>query len=555
MPFLQASNGPETGKIYPLANGEHVLGRHPDCDIVIDVGTVSKQHCRLTVKGNQVFLEDLNARNGTYVNETLIPPPQRRLLRNGDLLRVCEVVFKYQIEEQPTTGPESTSRSVLVDDRSEASGSTIMSKLDVVTNQGQTRLTASPEARLNAMLEISTILGKAADLDDVLRQILDSLFRIFHQADRGFIGLNDSRGKLVPRWTKLRRANADETIRVSMTIANEVMEGKRAVLSADAVSDPRWEASQSIADFRIRSMMCAPLISSGGHVLGILQIDTIDQRQRFTNEDLALLVASANQASIAIDNARLHEESVARKTLERELQLAREMQQSFLPSRPPRFAGYDFFDYYHAALHIGGDYYDYIHLPDGRLVVVVADVVGHGVAAALLMVKLSAEVRFCLASEPDPAAAVTQLNARLNQANLNRFVTLVSATLDPHSHNVTVVNAGHPTPILRRRDGTIENVAKSRSGLPLGILERPYESIAFHLDPGDSLTLFTDGLDEAMNAANQQFTQARMQKIIQDSDGSPTDLGENLLDAIQAHMGNQPQADDMCLVSLRRVAS
>ena len=554
MPFLQAHTGPELVKTYRLTDGEHILGRDGKVsDITIDVGAVSRRHCRLIIKGAHGVLEDLESRNGTYVNEVLVPPAQRRPLRHGDLIRVCDVVFKFQSEEQPTT--ELTPRSLLVDDLSESGGSTIMSKLDVVTSQGQARLNASPEARLNAMLEISTILGKASDLDEVLRQILESLFRIFHQADRGFIGLTDASGKLVPRWTKLRRSTSDETIRVSLTIANEVMGSKRAVLSADAINDPRWEPSQSIADFRIRSMMCAPLISSDDKVMGILQIDTLDQRQRFTNEDLALLVASANQASIAIDNARLHEESLARKTLEHELQLAREMHRSFLPSGPPVFPGYDFFDYYNAALQIGGDYYDYIPLPDGRLVVVVADVVGHGVAAALLMVKLSAEVRFCLASEPDPAAAVTQLNLRLNQANLNRFVTLVSATLDPRTHDVTIVNAGHPTPILRRRDGTLESLAKNRSGLPLGIVERQYEASTIHLEPGDSLTLFTDGLDEAMNGANQQFSRARMQQIVKASDGSPANLGEDLLRAIRTHVGAQPQADDMCLVSFRRLVS
>ena len=118
--------------------------------------------------------------------------------------------------------------------------------------------------------------------------MLDSLFRIFVQADRGFIGLIDERGTLVPRWTKLRREDRDETIRVSRTIARQVMETKEAILSADAANDVRFEMSQSIADFRIRSVMCAPLLDRDRQGIGVLQLDTLDQRHRFQDEDLEL---------------------------------------------------------------------------------------------------------------------------------------------------------------------------------------------------------------------------------------------------------------------------
>jgi len=558
MPSLVANNGPEAGRSYELVDGEYVLGRHPDCDIVIDVGAVSRYHCKVFVTSDISDVEDLKSRNGTFVNETV--SVGRTRLATGDQIRVCDVVFTYRIDNAPETPPlndDSSVSAVMVDDESDASSSTIMSKLDVISTRGKAQFAASAELKLNALIEITQSLGKAVELDEVLPQVLDSLFRIFHQADRGFIGLLDESGTLVPKWTKLRRENSNDTIRVSRTIANQVMKTKEAIISADAANDERFEMSQSIADFRIRSMMCAPLLDGENNALGILQIDTLDQRHRFQNDDLELLVSIAYQASISIDNARLHEERFQerfrQRTIERDLQLAKDVQNAFLPKSQPDIDGYDFFDYYQAANQIGGDYYDYIRLADGRLVVVVADVVGHGIAAAMLMAKLSAEARFCLASESDPAAAVTQLNERMCQFNLNRFVTFVMVTLDPRTHEATIVNAGHPTPIHRHVDGSLDMPSKSEARLPIGVMDNvEYVAATLTLRPGESLTLFTDGIDEAMNAAGEQFTVARMCEVVAATNGDPQEIGKALLAQVRQHLGGHPQDDDMCLVALRR---
>src|SRR5262249_165622 len=299
----------------------------------------------------------------------------------------------------------------LADDEGKTTSSTIMSKLEVSSSSRGVSISASPEVKLRAMIEIMQSLGgQALSLDEVLPRVLKSLFQIFVQADRGFGVIQPPDGKLIPRWVRLRRDDANDTLRISRTIIRHVMDSKEAILSADAATDERFEMSQSIADFRIRSMMCAPLLDSEGRAFGALQIDTLDQRQRFTKDDLELLVSTASQAALAIQQAQLHEQALRQKELERDLQLATQVQHGFLPDHRPELAGYDFFDYYQPASQVGGDYFDYIELPDGRVGVVVADVVGHGVAAALLMAKLSAETRFVLFSEPTPAAAVTRLN-------------------------------------------------------------------------------------------------------------------------------------------------
>lgn len=559
MYYLTANNGPQTGRRYDLKSDRYVLGRHPDCHIVIDVGAVSRNHCQIIREGEHYFLEDLGSRNGTFLNDEPRKIEGRRPLKTGDQIRVCEVTFTFA-GDTPKANPSATPLlegsglgAVLFDEEGTPS-STIMSKLDVSGTQlGGLHVSASPEVKLAALVEITQCVSRALVLDEVLPQLLKGLFRIFVQADRGFIVLEEPGGKLVPRWVRLRREDSTDSVRVSRTIIRHVMETKEAILSADAANDQRFEMSQSIADFRIRSMMCAPLIDSNGKAFGALQIDTLDQRQRFQPEDLELLATVAAQASVAITNAQLHEAALKQRELERDMKLAHEVQHGFLPEHPPALSGYQFFDFYQPADQIGGDYYDYIPLPDGRVAVIVADVVGHGVAAALLMAKFSAEARFSLFSEATPAAAVTRLNERLNELNMQRFVTMILVVLDPMQHRVTIVNAGHMAPLHRRADGTVEEPGESIAGLPLGITGGvSYDQYETTLEAGDSLTLYTDGINESIDAQGEFFTIDRMRKLLVENKGNPGDLGQLIIDDVTRFLGRAPQNDDMCLVCFGR---
>jgi serine phosphatase RsbU (regulator of sigma subunit) len=308
--------------------------------------------------------------------------------------------------------------------------------------------------------------------------------------------------------------------------------------------------SQSLADFRIRSMMCAPLLDSEGEPLGVIQIDTVDQRKRFEKEDLEILVAVAAQAGIAIDNARMYEQALRQRAVERDLELAHEVQQGFLPRQAPQLPGYSFYDFYKPANHVGGDYYDYIELPDGRIAVVLADVVGHGVAAALLMGKLSAETRYCLASQPDVASALTELNRRFCGPRSDRFVTLVITVLNPKDHSVAIVNAGHMAPIWRRADGTVIDAGEDIASVPIGIMEDiVYLQDVIKLEKGDCLTLYTDGINESMNSQDECFGIERLRKVIAGFQGGLNAACVSLMDEVRRHMGGAPQYDDMCLVA------
>ncbi|MHB8955256.1 MAG: SpoIIE family protein phosphatase [Pirellulaceae bacterium] len=551
MAHLRALSNPKTVHPLVLRGEDFVVGRHPECNLVIDAASISRRHAAFTYDGRDYYVQDLHARNFTYLNGVKLDPngpPQK--LKDEDKLGFCDVEYVFRAADPPSPN----GGILFVDDDLESSSSTIMSKVGVSSGQGPLQLTASPEAKLNALLEINRSLGRALALDEVLPQVLNSLFKIFVQADRGFIALRNADGTLVPRWSRAWREDAVETIRVSRTIVNKVLETQEGILSADVMMDEEFNKAQSIADFRIRSMMCAPLIDSLGNSMGVLQIDTVKQSKRFQQEDLEVLLAVASQAGIAIDNAQMHESALRQRVLERDLELANEVQRGFLPDSRPDVAGYEFFHFYRPANQVGGDYFDYLDLPDGRIAVIVADVVGKGVAAALLMAKLSAEARYCVVSSKNASQAINMLNERLCRLHLDRFVTAVLVILDSHRHEVLIANAGHMSPMLRTKEGKILEPGSAEAGLPLGITEGlGYAEATVRLEPGESLTMYTDGLNDAVNEAGVFYTIERIRKQIQAVKGIPSVLGQRVVDDVCDFIGQGTQSDDMCLVTLGRL--
>jgi serine phosphatase RsbU (regulator of sigma subunit) len=537
------------------------MGRHPECEIVLDVGAVSRQHAQILASDGQYYVEDLKSRNGTFVNDQQIEG--RHLLHDQDELKICDMVFSFDnAPPKPTIDHDNSTTAMLVDDQETSSSSTIMTKLDMSTSASGLRVTVKPEVKLRALIEITQSLAKSLALEDVLPKILDSLFKIFVQADRGFILLYETAGgPLVPKAVKYRRADADERARISKTIVNEVLASKQAILSADAASDSRFGMSESIADFRIRSMMCAPLIDSEGNALGVIQVDTLDQRARFQQEDLDVLASVASQAALAVGNAKAHDIEIQQQKLRRDLDLARNVQLGFLPQKSPEPPGYTFFNHYFPANEVGGDYFDYVELPDNRLAIIVADVAGKGIPAALMVARLSGDSKFWLASERDPARAVMLLNNRISATIMeDRFVTFILLVLDLNDHSVTIVNAGHMPPILRRPDGSIEEIGGDISGVPLGVDgDFEYESCKITLGEGECLTSYTDGISEAMNEKRECYHVPDNERIFTQvkSPGAnkPAEQGKLLLDDVKKFVGRHPQSDDMCLVIFGRDAA
>lgn len=556
MAYLTAISGSAFGKRLELTKPATTLGRHPECDIIIDVGAVSRQHARIEMVDNGFQLVDLNSRNGTYLNGHLIERSTK--LQDGDLIRICDVEYSFhdpvlQGSSELRVGGSSFGIMMVEDAQDESKQRAVKNKLDIRGSTYGTQLTTTAEARLQAVLDISQSLGRSVRLEEVLPKVLDTLFRIFLQADRAFIVLIEN-GQLIPKWIKTRHEDQQESFRISRTVMREVMATKEAIISLDASSDERFEMAHSISSFRIRSMIVAPLLDSQGEAIGAIQMDTVDSKRQFEKGDLEILASIAVQAGISIENAQLHEVVLEQNRVEQDLQLARQVQQAFLPSKPPQVDGYNFYNHYLPADQVGGDYFDYIPLSGDRLAIIVADVVGHGVAAAMLMAKVSAETRYCLASHEDLAEAISILNQRISSLNLRRFVTFLCLRLELKTGKIDIVNAGHMLPIwLRKQTQSVMEPGDDEAGVPLGVTkDYQYENLSITMEPTDELILYTDGISEAPDTNGSMYGIDRLRNFAMNSDGDIGALGESIMNDVYEFTLNTRQADDMCLVILKR---
>ncbi|QGJ69255.1 Serine phosphatase RsbU, regulator of sigma subunit [Planctomycetales bacterium 10988] len=553
MAVLQMRKGFNPGQVFPLEGNRSVLGRHPECDIVLEVGAISRQHAQILLENGTYFVEDLKSRNGTYLNGRMIDGKTE--LNENDRVKICDMLFTFH-HEPPGPKPSNNNQlgvTLAEDDRDLSA--TIMSKISA-DEHSSLRVGVRPEVKLKALLEITKNLSNTLKVEDVLPKILESLFKVFVQADRGFLLLVDhASGNLIPKAVLQRRGDSDENMRISRTIINQALRKKEGILSADAVNDDRFDMAASIADFRIRSMICVPMFTSDGQPLGVIQLDTQEQNQRFEQNDLDVLFGVASQAAFAIENAQLHEDLLNKQAIERELEFAYRVQRGFLPFSRPEVENYSFFDSYDPAQSVGGDYYDYVELPDGRIAVVLGDVSGKGVPAALLVAKLASEFRYALLNSDRPATAAAYLNEQFCRPHWeDKFVTLVLMVLDPNHHQVTLVNAGHMPPLLKRHTGVVEELDQETE-FPLGVMDQVvYRQFTIKLEAGDSIAVFTDGFSEAMNSERDLYGLDRLNHLLANHSGTAEELGQLILDDVREFTGKFPQSDDMCLVTFGRTA-
>jgi serine phosphatase RsbU (regulator of sigma subunit) len=264
-----------------------------------------------------------------------------------------------------------------------------------------------------------------------------------------------------------------------------------------------------------------------------------------------------------VEKARVHKLLILQEKAQYEIKIAQSVQIGFLPKCPPEVPGYEFFNYYNPALTVGGDYYDYFLLQNGRVVVVLGDVAGKGVPAAMLMAKLSAEARFAFLTQTEPSQAIATLNQQLIAGGIGeRFVTLVAMVIDPVTNAVVIVNAGHQTPYrYSARSQSFELcVAEPLVGIPIGIMaEMTYHAQNFTLNPGESIVVFTDGVTDAVDPQGKMFELEGVIKTVTGDPGiknkpTPDCIGQVLSGAVKRHANGAPQADDIALVCYGRIS-
>ncbi len=555
MAFLRIKSGNSVGSEFELLDGSTQLGRHPSCELVVQDSAVSRRHAKIESQDGVCFITDLQSRNGTQLNG--VDVVKRQKLNHGDEIQVCDTVFSFNTHRDKTKGfsgtldSEHTSIVAEFVDDGGASASSIRKKVDLDSSYRKSdhSITLS---KLQTLIDITRALSQTLSLDDVIPKVLDSLFKIFPQGDRAFIVLCDEEGELGNHWVKDRR-NRETKLMVSRTIIKEAIRSKEAFLSEDAFTDQRFDLTKSIAGFSIRSVMCAPMINNDGKAIGCLQIDTLDSSQHFDKDELDLLATVAMQAGISVQNAQMHEQALNQRAMDRDLELAREVQLGLLPKNHLQVSGYEFYDYYEAANKVGGDFYDYIDLKDGRFCTIVADVAGHGIASALLMAKFSAEVRFALASTESASMAVRQINNSIIQLGLKRFITMILAIVNTEKNTITVVNAGHMDPIIREGSG-VREISREIAGLPIGIMEDfEYEEMECTIEPQTTILLYTDGVNESMDQNGNQFGHDRVIETVRTTENSARQVGERLISEVKKFEDTSVDNDDTCLVCISRL--
>lgn len=273
----------------------------------------------------------------------------------------------------------------------------------------------------------------------------------------------------------------------------------------------------------------------------------------FQESDRRTLALFANQAAIALENARLHREALERERLEREMHLAADIQRQILPKGAPAVPGYQLVGWNRPARQVGGDYYDLLALPDGRMELVVGDVSGKGIPAALMVSTLHSALRLLLDQAGFGPSLLERLNRHILESSAaNKFITMLIAELEPRTGILRYLNAGHNPGLLVRASGRVEELTPG--GVPLGLLlNMRYLPRELVVEPGDVLCLYSDGITEAESIDDEEFGTERLVGILRENEGRPL---QEVLEAIQAAVTRfatgKPQYDDQTLVLLRR---
>jgi serine phosphatase RsbU (regulator of sigma subunit) len=544
MAILITLQGPEAGRKYPLEGNSTVLGRQADSTICLPAKAVSRQHAQIVQDEGAWYLEDLDSSNGTFLNGTRLSPRVRVRLTDQDTFQVGPYLFGLR----PPPVPSVSEPSLII--REQVSVGSVNESL-----YGQ-----DPAQKLQVVLEIAQHLARTLDLEELLARLLDQLMRLFPHADRAMVLLFEG-DRLVVRGQRSRHAHALGGHPYSRTIVQKALEEGVGILSDDVQGDQRFQASHTLAALDLRSLLCVPLIGQGGRRLGVLQLDRFRHGMPFRVEDLQLLTTVGLQVAVVLENAALHAEVLRKQRQDQELAMAREIQEGFLPAEFDQFkdAGFELFAHVHPAREVSGDLYDFFRLADGRLAFFVGDVSGKGMPAALFMVAVHALCRHLAAAGESPAATLVRLNAALAADNPSgQFVTLAHGLYEPATGEVVMTSAGHPLPLIRHADGSVEPLAH-RTGRMLGYEVPPLtlSDARFTLAPGELMTFYTDGFTEAREPERKtMFGTERLRQVVAGFEPALS-LGacaERARSAIDAFTRGPELQDDLTLLLLRRTA-
>jgi sigma-B regulation protein RsbU (phosphoserine phosphatase) len=528
------------------------IGRSARSEICIPDAFASRLHAEVRREGDAFWLHDLGSANGTRYNGAVVRQPFQ--LQPGGEIQIGETKIVFSDDGRSSQNISST----LIADNTEALDPSRTVSLINPKNPTTDILDSSFSSRtdlLGLISKVGVALLSSSGLDETLNQVASLVFQAV-PAERVIIMLRNEKSNegMEIKVARVRgREEPIDEVRISRTVMNEVIENRKSVLTSDAQQDPKF-ASQTMILQGIRSVLAVPLSVDETDVFGLIYADSPTHTTMFKTEHLDILTTLASVAAIRVENASLLEERINRERMERELELATEIQQRFQPSGPPIVEGYEFQGISFSCFEIGGDYYDFIPRGDGTMLIALGDVSGKGTAAALLMSSLHAAIHGQVAAKTPLDEAIVSVNQYLAENTpANRFVTLFAAELDSATGKLRYINAGHNPPLVGRAGGEVEQL--SSGGLPLGIMPMAeYDVGEIALNSGDVLVVYSDGVSEANNLAEEEFGLDRLTDVVKANlKGTASGIRDKVESALSEFTGTAPANDDITLVIVKKL--
>jgi sigma-B regulation protein RsbU (phosphoserine phosphatase) len=543
--LITASDG--SSKTIELQRKNLSLGRAADNELAYPSDpALSRYHLSIDYQDGGWTVRDCGSRNGTVVNSATLKATH--WLYPGD--RIYAGHLTIDVDESSANGTQDVVRFVSRDAPSKHGSTIITSLAQVMTDRAKNRTRQRDDSAFGTTRAVAALIRAGQELaghrplSELFDLILDlSLSAV--EARRGLILISESGSLNV-------KASKGEGFSISTAIRDQVMREGSALLISDAQIDSALREQHSIVAQQVRSIMAVPL-QTGQSVIGLIYVDNATIVRPFSQDDLELLTVMANVAAIRIEHARLAAVEQQEKLTQLALEQASEIQRSLLPSEPPVVAGYELAGFNLPCQAVGGDYYDFLPCPDGRIALCIGDVCGKGIGAALMMSSLQARVQMLAESAPDPAQALTALNRNLApRFPVGRFITAFYGLLHPPAGALHYANAGHNYPLILRLGGAVEQLRGG--GLVLGV--SPDVQYALHkamLAQGDLLVLYSDGATEALSPAGEQFGEKRLAEFLVSQRSRPcSQMIEKLSEQVRTWCGGAGFADDFTIVLVRR---
>ncbi|MFH0982311.1 MAG: SpoIIE family protein phosphatase [Planctomycetota bacterium] len=535
MAELHVTLGDGRTATHRLAAVPVVIGRDASCELPVDDASVSRRHACIRPSAGGYVVEDQGSKNGTLVNE--VPTSSARLL-DGDVIMMGAVRVVFSSREAVS----STTAVIVVDDEPKRETASFSARHDPLS---------LPQRRLEMLYELSGRLTSLRDGAALLEDAMNICFETL-RFERGAIALRRPNQRAID-WPVVRNLlGTHGELTISRTILGRALDhGERAIINEGDIG--ALDPTVSMVQHGIRSAMCVPLIHYD-EILGVIYGDRVSTGTVYSDEDVDFLAGLARQVSIGLANSRLMEEQKLKVRLENEIALAREIQRALFPAVLPDHDRYKVAALNEPGRQVSGDYYDALELPDGRLGVLIADVTGEGVAAALLMANLQAAVRVTFPDRDDPGDVLARWNRLVyGNTDASTFITCLVAILDPRTRTARLASAGHHGPYLLSLEPPGCRTLECEPGYPLGVVaEAEYVTATVELDRTPCTLFFcTDGVFEAMNSAQGEFGEERMREVLTDrSSLEPRKVIEDMRQAIKDFAGPAPQSDDITMLAV-----